>query len=848
MSGYSWISVVSVFCYLFLLLTFASSGQKSKKVIRTFIGMLAIMILWNGGSLGMRLQIWPSPYFWHHVSLLGMMMVTVSYFHFSLDFLDDRNNHGRNFWAIFYVVIFVINCITNFFIPLPEVTITGTKAEFLYHYNWHIYVLLSFIVITLLQLTGIIWRHCRGNRIAMQQLLPVVAGLMIMLLGHVLATLPMFVGFPADMLSGAINAFFLFYALYKKKLFRMSILMSKYNYAVVALLFGVLLCSNIAKPAQQILMHFAAMNATTAGLVVAACALILVAGMFLILKSVVTLIYERVMNKQQVLITKFSEEITHMLSVEDILQVMSDTLTQFVEVDRLFVLVRGLDGNYHIEHTIKPLEGKNFSFSADHPLVSYFKTHNKSIHLQEFARTTVYRSMWEKEKSLLMNLQIEYAVPMFCDNELVGITILSGKQGKHVNHSANEPFYQSLSDICAVSVKNAYAYEKAVKEAQKDDLTGLINNKFFFEILDREFDRCKDTALSLCIISLDDFKLYNQMYGSHEGDFALQRVAGIILSCVGETCFAARTAGDEFALILPGYDIYSAKCLADNIAVQINGVKASVATAGSSKLTASIGICAAPYMASTPKELYRNTDMAVYSVKRTGKNAVQIYSAEILPRESTAQHKSGYSENASTIYALAAAIDAKDHYTFQHSQNVAYYASALAKAIGMDPSLVEIVKEAGLLHDIGKIGIREDILNKPGKLTADQYDAVKKHVENAVNIIQYLPSMDYVIPAVRSHHERYDGNGYPNRLADNNIPITGRILSIADAFDAMTSIRNYKDAMSPQEAIQILRAEAGKQFDPILAQTFIELFESGEIELCSNNPNHAFDNAFTPSA
>ena len=145
-------------------------------------------------------------------------------------------------------------------------------------------------------------------------------------------------------------------------------------------------------------------------------------------------------------------------------------------------------------------------------------------------------------------------------------------------------------------------------------------------------------------------------------------------------------------------------------------------------------------------------------------------------------------------------------------------------------------------------GIREDILNKPGKLTADQYDAVKKHVENAVNIIQYLPSMDYVIPAVRSHHERYDGNGYPNRLADNNIPITGRILSIADAFDAMTSIRNYKDAMSPQEAIQILRAEAGKQFDPILAQTFIELFESGEIELCSNNPNHAFDNAFTPSA
>jgi putative nucleotidyltransferase with HDIG domain len=157
-------------------------------------------------------------------------------------------------------------------------------------------------------------------------------------------------------------------------------------------------------------------------------------------------------------------------------------------------------------------------------------------------------------------------------------------------------------------------------------------------------------------------------------------------------------------------------------------------------------------MASTAKELYRNTDMTVYSVKRTGKNAVQMYSAEILPRESTAtQHKSGYSENASTIYALAAAIDAKDHYTFQHSQNVAYYASSLAKAIGMEPNLVEIVKEAGLLHDIGKIGIREDLLNKPERLSGEEYDLMKAHVENAVNIIRHLPSLDYVIPAVFSH-------------------------------------------------------------------------------------------------
>ena len=183
------------------------------------------------------------------------------------------------------------------------------------------------------------------------------------------------------------------------------------------------------------------------------------------------------------------------------------------------------------------------------------------------------------------------------------------------------------------------------------------------------------------------------------------------------------------------------------------------------------------------------------------------------------------------MYALTAAIDAKDHYTFQHSQNVAYYAAELARAANMAPNVVEIVREAGLLHDIGKIGIREEILNKPERLTMDEYEIMKSHVENAVNIIRHLPSLDYVIPAVLSHHEHYDGCGYPRKLAGDNIPITGRILCIADSFDAITSVRNYKAAIPLEQAIDILRSEAGKQFDPNLVEIFVELLESGSLEL-----------------
>ncbi|MBQ8586046.1 MAG: diguanylate cyclase [Butyricicoccus sp.] len=831
MTGYSWVAVISISCYAFLLMTFVASKKKDK-VIQTFIALLAIMILWNGGSFGMRMQFWPDVNFWHHVSLFGMMMLPVGYFQFVLDFLEERSGHFRRVWLLFYIGLFVFNYLTGFFIPLPEVVMDGGKAQFLYHYSWTIVLMFVPILLTLVQLGFIIRRHCLGNQIAFQQLKPVIYGIMAMLIGHMLTTLPIFVGLPVDMLSGAINALFLFYALYKKRLFRMTLLLSRSNYFIISMVLGAAIFSNFALSLQRFLMNEVGVEYTVSMIIIAVMLLVMIALLFFVITASLDAIFVRTEQQQTEMIARFGEDITHMMSVDDILLGLSETVQKAVGTSHIFVFVRGLDGDYRIEHTTNPLEEKSFILRADHPLITFCKAHPNCALLRDFSRSTIYRSMWEVEKSMLTKLQIECFAPLISEDDLVGVVMLTGKQNKSIYQPNDFSFLQSISSICAMAVKNAYAYEKAVEEARKDDLTRLVNRKFFFELLDREFERYKDTALSLCLFSLDDFKLYNQLYGTHEGDIALQRVAGILNAGISDHCYAARIGGKEFALILPGYDIYSAKCLAENISSQINDINAAGSSQTPSKLTVSVGICAAPYMASTAKELFRNADTAVYTVKRTGKNAVLIYSAEIYRRETTrTQHKSGYSEHASTIYALTAAIDAKDHYTFRHSRNVAHYAGALAAAAGMSPDLVEIVKEAGLLHDIGKIGVREDILNKPGRLTMDEYEVMKSHVENAVNIIRYLPSLDYAIPAVLSHHERYDGNGYPRKLAGEEIPIMGRILCIADAFDAITSIRSYKDATPPDEAIKILRAESGKQFDPNLVEIFASLVEDGKLEL-----------------
>lgn len=177
--------------------------------------------------------------------------------------------------------------------------------------------------------------------------------------------------------------------------------------------------------------------------------------------------------------------------------------------------------------------------------------------------------------------------------------------------------------------------------------------------------------------------------------------------------------------------------------------------------------------------------MAVYHVKQSGKNGLRVFDTvfqQNLELEDTRKHVHIYKEYESTIYALTAAIDAKDHYTFSHSNNVAYYAVELARYLGMNEDVVEIIRQSGLLHDVGKIGIRETILNKEGALTSEEYEIIKGHVEASIDIIRHLPSLDYVIPAVIGHHERYDGKGYPRRIAGEDIPATARILCIGGFF------------------------------------------------------------------
>lgn len=840
MVSYSWVSVCALFGFLFLFLAFASA-QKTR-VIYSFMLLQLILIFWTGGSFMMRIQAKPSVNFWHYVSIAGLMLLPYCFYRFFLDFLEVKSS-GTLIWLIVFAGMYVFNFFTETIIPTPQVIEeTSGNVRFLYTYSWPIWIMIVATVVILIQIIQLFRRFSKGDALVFRQLCPVMTGIIVVALGNVLSTVKLFAGIPVDIISGLIFVVFLVFALYKKRMFKLKILVSPINCYVVAILISILLFYSVILPlkdwAQQKYQLGEAFSTLLAALLMVA----LIYLLYLVMKNFLDNLFVKEEQIQAETIKEFSYKVSRTLKKEQILTDLTEVIQKTLSVDRVYVSINDGSGNYIMEQISSPLIQKGFLMRQDHPLVQYLNSHDGCIVMEDYKRTSSYLSMWETEKKQLAEWGVECIVPMKDSNEMVGIVMLSGKE-KHKGYSYDDfSILLSVNSVCSMAVKNSRMYEQAYDEARKDELTGLYNRKRFYEAIQEQFDSRSDQAVALVMISVDDFKLYNQLYGAQEGDTALQKIAAIIQATTADRGMAFRMTGKEFSILLPGYDIYSAKILSESIAEQVRGMNDYSDELYSMKvLTLSCGVCASPYLASSADELIANTDLALYSAKRSGKNTVVMYSEDVEQENAAQKDKNGrisyYDTYASTIYALTAAIDTKDHYTFDHSQNVAYYASELAREYGLNQECIDTIREAGLLHDIGKIGIAEDILNKPGRLSYEEYDIMKSHVENSIGIIKHLPSLDYVIPAVLSHHERYDGSGYPRGIAGEDIPLMGRMLCVVDSFDAMVSRRSYKEAMPVERALKVLREEKGKQFDPKLAELFADMVENRRLELKIKSTN-----------
>jgi diguanylate cyclase (GGDEF)-like protein len=386
-----------------------------------------------------------------------------------------------------------------------------------------------------------------------------------------------------------------------------------------------------------------------------------------------------------------------------------------------------------------------------------------------------------------------------------------------------------LADQLAVALQNARDYREKIEQAIRDPLTGLLNHRAFQERLGSELARARREGYEVALVALDldHFKPINDRCGHAVGDEALRAFARTISTSLRASDIAGRVGGDEFMVAMHGTSVVEAQ----EVVARLRASLAAI-TVGPTRetLTISAGISMYPRAAEYQADLMRFADGAMYWSKSRGRDRVSVYapdSGEALSPEEKAEHAQR-SSLIRTVHALARAVDAKDGYTHMHSQRVAFYAATLALSLGLDTERVEMIRTAGVLHDVGKIGIPDRILLKAGKLDDDEVVEMRRHSELGRDIISGA-GMTEIADWVCHLHERFAGGGYPFGIAGEDIPLESRILSVADALEAMTYARVYRPAMLVDDALAELERAAGSQFDPLVSARLVELVRSGEL-------------------
>jgi diguanylate cyclase (GGDEF)-like protein len=365
------------------------------------------------------------------------------------------------------------------------------------------------------------------------------------------------------------------------------------------------------------------------------------------------------------------------------------------------------------------------------------------------------------------------------------------------------------------------------ERASRDPLTQLRNHRYFQEALAAELYRCSRTGemTTIAVVDLDDFKAVNDTYGHQEGDAVLIRVAQALQQTLRPYDLPARLGGEEFGVIFPSTSPEEAKLVMDRIML-------ALATAGPNDTvqTFSGGIAAFPLHAQDQSTLYQLADSSAYAAKLNGKKHTVVFDPgkvanvdeddRVNTRERDAQLKAART--------LVQTVDMIEGFGNAHSENVGRISAQVAAALGCEDSYCQQMYLCGLLHDVGKLGLEQAIVQKAGQLTRDEFEQVKRHPDLSAQIVMNAGLGD-IAGWVRHHHEHFDGTGYPLGLAGQDIPLGSRIVLVAEAFDVMTSDRAYRQAMSLHDALQELHAGAGTRFDPDVVAALVHLVRTGEV-------------------
>ncbi|HLO01796.1 MAG TPA: diguanylate cyclase [Symbiobacteriaceae bacterium] len=418
------------------------------------------------------------------------------------------------------------------------------------------------------------------------------------------------------------------------------------------------------------------------------------------------------------------------------------------------------------------------------------------------------------EQTGLLGVRIDH------QGAFLGLLVLVGDLcGKLHGSSPFLSLCQGVAQQIGLPVQQLLLHDRLRLQAMTDELTGVGNHRRFQDMLAEQFR--VGTPFGLILADVDHFKQFNDTFGHQLGDRALRTVASVLESGVGSAGLVCRYGGEEFVALLPGMGEHQAHAMAERLRTAIATHVATALGLENFTLTISMGVACFPIHSREKDGLTGMADLALYEAKARGRNCVRVYHSTLRALNCNVTHRERHT--LPTLNTLSALLRAKDEYTYAHSVRVARMAAALANEMGLPEGEVRTVEWGALLHDIGKLEIDRAILQKPTKLSTEEWQIVKQHPTWGADLLAPIPLLSAAVPIVRWHHERADGRGYPDGLGGAEIPLVARIVAVADSFDAMTYVRAYQTRKGAVAAAAEMLHCAGTQFDRDVVDALLAL-------------------------
>ena len=822
MNLYSIILLLTLIIYSTMLLGIL---RDTRTGLRKYFSVYVVLAMaWSLNTLLLSFDLLGLTRLWASLTAISGLLVVVAYYQFVRVFAEKSVGIAAKLG--FAVVASVLAPLALLgYIP-ESVSVKNGIVDI--HYGFYLYVMAGiggfFFLLSVLFLVN--RYRSLNDPLGRNRVIYLLVGLILLMAFGMRTAIPPMPTYPIEHIGHLANALLISYSIMKYRLLDVKLVIRK---GLVYSLISVFITASyliMLYALHSFLQEWNTQASMTAIFVMA----LLMAWLFNPLRMVVQKIVDRMFYGESYdyrqMVLSFAQRMSSVLDLGELAEAMLNPITKAVGATQASLLLPN-EADFASQFTERLVEGEpvaSLKLSKSSPIVNWFVKEDKPLLRELIYVIPELKGLDEDEERNLEALQIELLCPIKSKGNLVGILALSKRKAGGTYSTDDMDMLMTLAGEAGIVIENAQLYAHAKERAHTDELTGLFNHRYFHERLDEEISRCSrfGDIFSLLFLDMDLFKAYNDIYGHLAGDEMLKQIGQQVKSSIRSIDMAFRYGGDEFTVILPQASLEDAGKIGERIRKKIETEMDS----RGAPLTCTIGIASWPTDGVMREEIIQAADATLYYAKQMGRNRI-CFASEVVPSEILIGAKTEKEPGVlSTIYALAATVDAKDHYTYGHSKKVAKHATQIAEALGYSDERVATLRAAALLHDIGKIGISDRLLVKTGPLTEEDWEPIRAHPKLGVAILKHVDSLSGCLAAIQYHHERYDGNGYPAGLKGENIPLDARIMAVADSYDAMTSLRPYRQGkMTHEQAVEELKRCAGMQFDPKIVEVFISFGE-----------------------